>query len=521
MSLPDPDKNAALQALQIEAGLEAYDSALTVREARHLLRRTSFGADPTVVPSFVGRVGSEVANEIVDEAVGFSLPVNPAWANTNAPGYNASDEEWQQYTDNTFLWLDEYRRDWVTLMLERGLIEKMTVFWHNHFVTNQEMYFHAQVAHRYISVLRSHALGNFKQLVYLIGLEGAMLIYLNGVDNAAGSPNENYGRELLELFTMGILNGDGEKNYSEDDIQQIARCLTGWQFDWVGLHPYFDNGRFDSGSKTVFGVEGTYDYDQLIDLIFEQRGQEIAQYICRKLYREFVYEAPDETIVDSLASTMIANDFEIEPVLRELLASAHFFDPLVIGAKLKSPLEMKVGFFKEVVAPLEPDLVQIIPWASWELEQILLNIQSVAGWPRHRNWIDTRTIPSRWGVIDWMVWVGEEEDRYSLDPFMNAITDPTDSQIAFKFATAVVEALFAPEISDLDIEVITTPFSGDLNSNPIPSEIANGPEYRINLAKMFLSGIPWYEWSPYNTELDWVKRLFLAQITRLPEFQMT
>ena len=516
-----PDKNAGLQKLPIEAGLEPYTAELTIREARHLLRRTCFGADPSRASSIVGRPADEVANEILDEALAFDPPGDPIWSTVNAPDYNASAEEWELYSENTNQWLDEYRLDWVQLMLSRGLVEKMTIFWHNHFVTSQEMYFHAQVGHRYTKLLRTHAFGNFKEFVYDIGREGAMLIYLNGIDNAAGNPNENYGRELLELFTMGILNENGDRNYTEFDIQQIARCLTGWQFDWVTLQPYFEPTRFDSGSKTVFGIEGAFDYDQLIDLIFEERSQEIAQFICRKLYREFVYEAPDETIVDELATTFINSGFELEPVVRVLISSAHFFDAQVIGAKLKSPLEMKVGFYKELIAPIETNPTQVIPWAAWELEQILLLVPSVAGWPRHRNWIDTRTIPSRWGVLEWMVWFGEDEERYSLDPFFNTIADLNDPLIAFKLPTAIVEALFAVGIEDLDIEEISTPFSGDLNSNPIPDEILNGPAYRVNLAKMFLYGIPWYEWNPYNSDLDWVKRIFLAQTARLPEFQMT
>ncbi len=518
---PDGDKNASLKALSIQAGLEPFAENLTTRTATHLLRRLCFGADPSVVETLVGRPADEVVDEIIDDAITMAPPADPEWADLVVPPWNNGDAVWQQYVDDTNIRVDEYKKDWIQLMLEAGFREKLTLFWHNHFVTNQENYFHAQIANRYVKLLRTHAFGNFKNFVTDIGQDGAMLVYLNGIENYAGSPNENYARELLELFTMGILNDSGEKNYTEFDIQEMARCLTGWQLHYETLMPYFEPALFDSGTKTVFGNTNSYDYDQLIDLIFQERELEIARFICRKFYREFVYEVPDESIVQELASTFVANNFEIEPVLRLLLKSGHFFDDQVIGAKLKTPMEMMIGFYKEVMAEYESNHVQIIAWASWEAEQVLLNIPSVAGWPRHRNWIDTRTIPARWGIIDWMVWVGEESERYSLDPFMNQLVDTSDPLVAFKFPVAIVEALFAPHIDMLDIENITSEFAGDLQSNPIPDEVLNGPEYAINLAKMFLSGVPWYEWNPFNTELDWIRRLFIAQITRLPEYQMT
>ncbi len=226
----------------------------------------------------------------------------------------------------------EYSTNWLNRLYNLGLRERLTILWLDHFVTNAEVYYHAQLMHRYMQLLRQHALGNIKQFVYDVGLSAAMLIYLNGIDNERGAPNENYARELLELFTCGIVDKNGNPNYTQQDVTEISRCLTGYTFDWLQLTTSFNSGRFDNGTKTVFGQTGAFGYDEVIDVIFDQRSSEIAYYICLKLYQELVYEAPDVAIVDQLATTLQANNWELVPVLKQLLKSQHFFDPNVIGA---------------------------------------------------------------------------------------------------------------------------------------------------------------------------------------------
>ena len=161
----------------------------------------------------------------------------------------------------------------------------MTLFWHNHFVTQYDDYFIAMHAYRYLKLLREHALGNLKGFCpYAIGRDPAMLKYLDGdVNQKPGEPNENYARELLELFTMGPKDKDGNDNYTQSDIEEIARALTGWVIDYLTHTTSFYAGFFDNGEKTFFGQTGAFGYDDVIDIIFEERGCRDRLFYLRKV----------------------------------------------------------------------------------------------------------------------------------------------------------------------------------------------------------------------------------------------
>ena len=218
----------------------------------------------------------------------------------------------------------------------------MALFWHNHFVTDTEVYVHARLAYGYLNLVRKHALGDFKQFVYDMGLNLAMLIYLDGTSNTHIAPNENYARELLELFTTSPEDQNGQPNYTEADIREMARALTGYVADLRQFRARFFDNRFDDGEKTFLGRTGNFGYADVVDIVFEERTDALAHFICVKLYKAFVYAAPAPEIVDELAEIFIDNNFQIAPVLRTLLKSAHFFDREVHGARIKGPIEMMV-----------------------------------------------------------------------------------------------------------------------------------------------------------------------------------
>ncbi len=515
-----PDLNAQLAPLATNAGLDPYTGTLDVASARHLLRRTAFGADKVGVDAIVGRSASEVVDEIVNAAAGWQAPTPPSWINHPPPGPNATDAEWQAYNDLVFEWLDQLRVDWMQLMIDRGLREKLTLFWLDHFVTNQETYYHTQFGYRYLALLREHALGNFKDFTHAVGLAPAMLIYLNGVDNEESAPNENYARELLELFTCGIVDKNNQPNYSEDDIQNIARCLTGWQINWSNFTSWHNSNRFDNGQKSFFGQTGNYGYDDVVDIVFQERAAETAWYICSKLYQEFVYEAPAPDVVDAMASLLLATNWNIEPVVRALLKSEHFFDAVVHGAKIASPVELSLRFLKEIGGYNSTHLWMIF-WTSWGLEQVLMNIPSVNGWPRHRNWVSTQSIAERWNALGWLIWSDETTAPLDFVGLLESLVDTTDPHLAFRVGPALVEHLVGVPISELDIETVSRDFAGDLTNNPIPDFVVNGPAYMTNLAKLLLDWVPWYEWSPYNEQLGYLLRNFVMYITRLPEYNAT
>ncbi len=506
--------------LRIGAGLEAHAALLDARSAAHLLRRAGFGASPGQVAALLGQPAADAAAQLVEEARNAPLPEPPVWINETPPPRNASREERDAYEQNNREWRNAWIRDWFAEMHRLGLRERLTLFWHNHFVTELQTYRLAIYAYRYVTVLRTHALGNFKDFVYDVGIDPAMLIYLNGAQNRRQAPNENYARELLELFTMGQFDGQGSKNYEQNDIEEIARALTGWTFTDDNLGATFAARRHDDGPKTIFGRTGNFGYDDVIDLLFEERPRQIAEFVCRKLYEAFVYAAPDEALVAQLADVFLANNFEIAPVISTLLSSAYFFDEQVFGACLKSPAELLVGLLHELNADPTPQDFNNLRRLSSLLQQEVLNPPNVAGWPGHHAWLTTTTLVARWGFMDRVLDLLNRHDALNLTALSEQLHDPNDPQAAFTLPVALAEHLLPVSLDLLDLQAPDAPFAGDLANNPIPAEVAAGPAYARTLAKLFLSGSPWYEWNLYREDAQARLTQYLLTLTRIPEFQL-
>ena len=196
-----------------------YTTPLTAFEVRHLLRRTGFGAFPSEVTPLVGKTAGSVVDDLLDAATSISLPAPRIWSLIPPLPRNATQAERNEYTVNNRNWREELQVQWMGQMGKNRFRERLTLFWHDHFVTSYLEYNHSTYGYRYLNLLRSGALGNFKDLVHAIGIDAAMLIYLDGRINNGNAPNENYARELLELFTMGPLDLSGAPNYTESDIQ--------------------------------------------------------------------------------------------------------------------------------------------------------------------------------------------------------------------------------------------------------------------------------------------------------------
>ncbi|MEJ7660732.1 MAG: DUF1800 family protein [Hymenobacter sp.] len=272
-------------------------------------------------------------------------------------------------------------------------------------------------------LLRRHALGNIRQLAKDVTINPAMLRYLNGNQSTSGAPNENYGRELLELFTLGkgpLIGAGNYTTYTEADVQAAARVLTGWRDNATTATGYFTASRHDATTKqfsAAFGnakiaPNGATEYQDLIDLIFKQPST--AAFLVRKLYRWFVYYVIDDqiesNIIQPLAALLVQSNFEVAPVLRQLLGSAHFFDAASVGCLIKSPLVFTVGVARQLELALPPPPTQ---WRStacgttsthWAMcsEQALGDPPNVAGWAAyyqtpqfHELWINSVTLPRR------------------------------------------------------------------------------------------------------------------------------
>ena len=518
-----------LKPLGITAGLEPYTAALDRHRAAHLLRRVSFGADVDELDALIGRAADEVVDELVDAAIARPLPEEPSWAKTKPPGPNASEAQFDAFFEQNEEWIFyELLPSLFEELHQGGLREKLALFWHGHFVTGLDSYFMAAFGYQYVTMLRRNALGNFKTFVHDVGLDASMLYYLNGDQNQVGQPNENYARELCELFTMGITDDRGNDNYTEEDIEEIARALTGWVVDWFNLKVEYLFPYHDHGNKTFFGRTGAFGYDDVIDIIFEERAEQIARFICRKIYREFVYAAPDETIVAELTEIFQNNNFEIAPVVRTLLKSTHFFDTQTVGARIKSPIEEMLGFTREAGTEADDDFYLVLFFLAAELGQFYLEPPNVAGWPGHRTWLNTSTLVNRWDFVLYLVYGNpdpEDEDDVAFPgPDLRALAeklhDPDDALAPFRLPVALAQHLMPIRLEELNIDPVGGGFGGDLVTNPIPAEIMNGPVYELELAKRFLVGIPWYEWDLNHPDAEDVIRFFLFYITQVPEFQL-
>ena len=364
----------------------------------HLYRRLAFGATNQQIIDGLAMSPDALIDQIIDQTLALPLSPAPIWADwTRYPidDYAAGGD----FSDQAYGHLFELVPQWLNDMLTNSFRGKLALFWHNHFVTRFDTYDCSAYLYEYYKLLQEYALGNFRIFAHKMGITPAMLMYLNGNENEVESPNENYARELMELFTMGRDNG-----YTEDDIVEMSRALTGWRASWETCEPAnFVAERFDNENKTIFGQTGNWRNDpdpehpdNVVNLIIAHRGDETATYICGKLYRFFVANEIDENIVAEMATTFKNNNFEIAPVLRQLFKSEHFFDEANIGHNIKSPMEWYLSKIHTLEIPYTDETLSSVFWFSFELGQYLFFPVNVAGWPGHRAWINENALTRRW-----------------------------------------------------------------------------------------------------------------------------
>ncbi len=335
-------------------GLEPYAGTWGKEQAAHLVRRTHFGNkvnDLNFVRSF--NYAEEAVTELISRASTEPLPDDPAWAK-NGPSGDILD-----FYDLQLNWMDR--------MFNGGLLEKMMLFWSNHFVVGYNSVSgkanssYANHMNNYYKLLHSSSFGNFKDFVNDISVNTAMLYYLNGYINDGSNigsdftqANQDFGRELLELFTLGILDKNGNPNYTDSndapygDIQHVAASCTGWRVNNSNFTAFFDSDSFYNGNKTIFGVTDNFDLNGVVDLIFNTKPDDVAWFICKKLYTYFVSAEPNNQIIQELSDYFVQQNFEIAPTIAKLLSSTHFFDTSFYGARIKSPIELYLGFLREM-----------------------------------------------------------------------------------------------------------------------------------------------------------------------------
>ena len=528
------------------SGLSPYSGIWDAAIAAHLLRRTTFGPTNQQIKDAVSLGLDGTMDKLFEEV---SLPEPPVNSYYDDDPFVPVGETWVDapYTrGETAQQIVRYRRfslsGWAigNILLEGiSIREKLTLFWHNHFSVGGVD--DPKYVYNYIDLLRKFAWGNFKSLIKEITINPAMLVFLNGNQNTNVAPNENFARELLELYTIGKgpLAGPGDyTNYTEEDVVAISKVLTGWRD--VGRYAFTEDveignayitRRHDKGVKVLSnrfdGVEipnmENEEYAFLIDLIFEQR--EVARFICRKLYRWFVYYDIDDqvemNVIEPMAQILIDNNFEIKPALIALLKSEHFFDMLSVGPMIKNPLDFSLGMMKQfnVVIPDRMRSYYTI-WVSLyqlagQMDMEYFVPPSVSGWKAYyqeplyyRTWINAATLNTRTEFSNVLSTVGfpfgGQNIKIDVLKEVQAFNDPFDpNELIKEFA----EILFPMPLTDSQL---------------------------TSLKEILIPGLPDYEWTveygeyaadPENDQLavpiELKLRLLLQNMLSMPEYYLS
>lgn len=486
--------------------LDPYSGVFTSKEARHLLKRASFGVTQANVETTVSLGLTATINTLFKEN---PLPEPPlkyfldgtdsSSGQINDPGANYG-ETWLHAPAYPDLPTSQERNKvskarnkssyaWSFLQMQNEEIsirEKLTLFWHNHFVsvnTNPHREF------VYMNLLRENALKNFKELVKKVTVDTNMLRYLSGSQNTKTAPNENYSRELLELFTIGkgaaVGNGD-YTNYTETDVAEIAKILTGWRVKGIQnsntLTSYFANNKHTAGTKNlshrfhnaVISENGQNEYIDLIETIFKQ--EECSKFITRKLYRWFVkaeITSDIETnIILPLAKNIRTNSYDIIPALKKLLASQHFFENTF--CMMKSPVDLIFSTTKSLLltAPKttvkkEYEFAYLLYLMATDLEQSIFHHPDVAGWKAYyqeplfyKTWINSYSLPKRLNYCRILVTGGDlivNGKKYTVPPLVPVLlitAGITGAKNPDTLITALANQLFNYAISQNQLEAL-------------------------------------------------------------------
>ena len=403
--------------------------------AAHLMRRGGFSAPPEEIGRLVGQGFEATLSELLDyEAMDDSeMEAGLEAANLQLIRQNPNNGQYMTNIGNLQRW-------WLYRMINsrRQLLEKMAFFWHDHFATSVLQVNYVLGAPRgdnaildgtekplslvQNETLRQYALGNFKEMVHAIARDPAMILWLNNAENRVGNANENWARELLELFTVG--ESSESAAYAEFDIQEAARAFTGWTSNGpreiAGREAwdfYYAPQWHDFEPKTVLdqviispqGKASIIDGERVIDIIFEQ--PQTATFVTRKLWEYFVYNDPSDQIIEELAAVLRSSNYEIKPLMRAIFTHPHFMSSKAYRAKIKSPIEFMVGALRElgVVDPSN------IPRFSelFGLGQQLFIPPDVGGWTHDEGWVNTGTVIGR---FNFMTFVSCNRGRNPGDP---------------------------------------------------------------------------------------------------------
>lgn len=459
----------------IYAGLSPYAGNWTVNEVTHLLKRTMFGAKKSDIDYFLSLSPEAAVDELLNSISLASPPVRDyglleddgimyddlgvtigqTWVND--PNTASAVEIRGQINRRR---VDSLKKWWAGLIINqnRSIQEKMVLFWHHHFSVQESEIDNAQFLYRHHNILRSNVLGSFKTLVREVTIDPAMLVHLNGYLNSKQAPDENYARELQELFTMGKGN---DSLYTENDVIAVARVLSGWRINEDPLGSYLQVSAHDTGSKSFSAfynnttIAGSNDPDQELDALMDMlfNTSEAARFICRKLYRWFVYydidDATETDVIIPMADVLRNNNYEVKTALAVLFKSEHFFDTINQACYIKNPFDMIAGTLREfnVNFPAYTDYTTGYPLFysiyknAAEMQLQLFQPPDVSGWPSYYQepmhyelWVNSNSLPKRADFTDALV----NDDVIDVRAFANYSSNPADPNQLITDITALM-----------------------------------------------------------------------------------
>ena len=392
------------------------------REARHLLNRAGFGVPLSRVEALAALSPEEAFASLAGPDSGAAVPapefilepltrgdlkrMNPE---ADYPALQLIYQERQREERQAVAQLQSW---WLERMqtTSHPLAEKMTLFWHGHFATSAQKVRLSYHNHQLYEIFHKHALGNIKALAIAVGQSPAMLEYLDNRKSTRQQPNENWARELMELFTLG------QGQYTEQDIKESARAFTGWTCDRTQF--VYQLARHDDGEKAFLGRTGRFDGWDIIDIIFEQPAA--ARFLAGKLWAFFAGAPGDPAVIEALAQTLRDNNYEVRPMLEQLFTCEAFHQPGVIGNQIKSPVQYALQLCHDL--GLEPPYAQL-PRATRALGQDLFYPPNVKGWDGNRAWISANTLLIRYNLPAMLV-ASDEPEGDDGEPMMMGATLP-------------------------------------------------------------------------------------------------
>ena len=437
----------------MKAYLPSRKKSWNAEQINLVYRRLCFGCSLSDINLYLNSSPGVLIDDIVDGASSMEVTPAPEWAQWDNKQFNNSGKNKNYYHT---LWQKQAFKD----IANNGFRERLAVFWSNHFVIEYKDVNQPAYLYQYYALIQSHALGNFKTFVSEMGLAPAMLRYLNGYENKKNSPNENYARELYELFTLGEGNG-----YTQEDITETARALTGYNRfkTYLGVIEFNEN-TFDNVNKTIFGREGKWGYDDVIDILFEEKKDLIAEFICTKIYRYFVSPDPDSSIISSMAKTLKEESFELVPVLKQLFNSEHFYDSINNNVIIKSPIDLMSGLHHSLSFQYQDnvDLELNLRNKCREMGQEIFSPVDVAGWQGNQDWINSETLPKRWEFADYLLIKYWQKNKNQFKTFIQALVGSEETDLR-AIVTQLKDFMFCPcEIKEEEMTDAINTFVGEV-----------------------------------------------------------